>query len=107
MDRELESGVRSQTYRLGIAGGVVGGLPASGSGSAPAAQPRHTRFSYTWDADRLVIENGAYSGPAHRSGPFEEHVEVWSLDGDKLTITITDRKSGAEPATRTLSYRRD
>jgi hypothetical protein len=100
VERRLENGVRSDTYRIGLSGGLVGGTAADGRGTA-------TRFSVTWDGDKLVIETGSYSGPTRESGPYSEHNEVWSLDSQgRLVITVTDRGTATELRTNQLTYRR-
>jgi len=107
VERELPTGLRSDTYQIGVVGGVVGGVDRTGRAAGPGGQSRQTRFSVRWNEDRLVIETGTYSGPTRESGPYTEHMEVWSLDaGKRLLVTVTDRRSGAEPVTRTLTYRR-
>ena len=54
-----------------------------------------------------MIETGNYSGPTRESGPYTEHAEVWWLDAEgRLVIKVTDRSSGAESTTRTLTYQR-
>jgi hypothetical protein len=100
VERRSEIGVHSDTYRIGLSGGMVGGLAADGRGTA-------TRFSVTWDGDKLVIETGSYSGPTRESGPYSEHNEVWSLDSQgRLVITVTDRGTATELRTSQLTYRK-
>jgi hypothetical protein len=100
VERHFTSGTKTERYYIGTVGGTVGGI-ADRRGSAPS------RFSVRWDGDRLRIETGSYSGPTRDSGPFTEHDEVWSLDEQgRLLISVVDRRSGGEPATRTLTYRR-
>jgi hypothetical protein len=100
VERRFEGLVRSETYRIGIEGGVVGGVGRNDHTS-------RTRFSVTWDGDRLVIETGSYSGPTLDSGPYTEHEEMWSLQAqDRLFMTVTERSSGVEPTTTKLIYSR-
>lgn len=107
VDRQLASGIRSDTYQIGVSGGVVGGVDRNGRGTGPNGRSPETRFSVRWDGNRLVIETDRYSGPTRESGPYTEHAEVWRLDeGGRLVITLTDRGSGVAPTTRTLTYRR-
>ena len=101
VEQRFKSEMRSQSYKIGIIGGTVS-VDRSGSGSGS-----RTHFSVTWDGDRLVIETGSHSGPTPESGRYTEHKEVWSLDvRDRLVMAVTDRGSGAEPTTTTLTYQR-
>lgn len=107
VEREFSTGARSESYQIGVVGGVVGGVDRAGPGAGPDGHSPQTRFAVRWDGNRLVIETGTYSGPTRESGPYTEHTEAWSLDAQsRLVITLTDRRSGGESATRTLTYRR-
>ena len=107
VEREFSTGARTESYQIGVVGGVVGGVDRTGRGAGPDGQTPQTRFAVRWDRNRLVIETGTYSGPTRESGPYTEHTEAWSLDAQsRLVMTVTDRRSGAESATRTLTYRR-
>lgn len=107
VDRRSESGLRSESHRIGLSGGIIGGVDRSGRAGAAGGLRTETRFSVRWRDDSLVIENGRYAGPSRESGPYEEHEEVWSLDAEgRLLIVVTDRESGAAPRTMTLAYRR-
>jgi hypothetical protein len=100
--REIANGTRSETYRIGIAGGTVPGLRADGSADGP-----RTHHRVEWEERRLVIENGSYTGPTRESGQWAERREVWSLDpGGRLRLAITTRSSVGAPSTLTLVYRR-
>jgi hypothetical protein len=106
IERESAAGVRSDSYRIGIVGGVVGGIDSAGRGFGPDGQRPQSRFSVTWQGDELVIALADYSGSTRDAGPWVEHTEVWSLDAeDTLRITATDRRPGEPPVTRTLTYR--
>jgi hypothetical protein len=60
-----------------------------------------------WESERLRIETGRYSGADRDSGPYTERSEVWWLDDQgRLLITVVDRSSASEAATRTLTYSR-
>jgi hypothetical protein len=97
VERHFESGVRAETYHIGTVGG---------SGTISGSPPR-TRVSVRWEGDRLHFETGRYWGPTRDSGPYTEHTEVWWLDEQgRLLITVVDRRSDSELATRTLIYRR-
>jgi hypothetical protein len=104
VDREFETEVRSETHHIGIVGGVVGGM-ARGA-QAPSKSPQ-SRFSVTWEGNRLVIETGTYSGPTREDGPYRERTEVWSLDTNgRLVLAVTSRSSEAS-TTQSLRYRRE
>ena len=102
IERQFQNGMRSESYQIGIVGGIVGGLPAGASVSSWS-----TRYAVRWDGARLVIDTGRYSGPTQESGPYSEHDEVWSLDeSGRLVMAVTDRESGSAPRTTELTYRR-
>lgn len=52
VERRLEGGIHEDRYTIGIVSGTVGGISAQGR----SRDPRETRLSVTWDADRLVID---------------------------------------------------
>ena len=107
VEREFTNGVRSESYQIGVGGGVVGGVDRTGRGTLPNGQRPETRFSVRWDGNGLVIETGNYSGPRRESGRYTEHSEVWWLDAEgRLVMTVTDKSSGAESAAQTLTYQR-
>jgi hypothetical protein len=106
VERRFDDEVRAETYRIGTEGGTVGGVVGDGR-SAQDVTPDWTRTSVRWEGDRLHIETGRYSGPARDSGPYTENAEVWRLDQQgRLLITVVERRSDAEVATRSLAYRR-
>jgi hypothetical protein len=101
IERQFQTGVRSESYQIGIVGGMTSG---SISANVPGVR---TQYAVKWDGDRLVIETGRYSGPTRESGPYSEHDEVWSLDAQgTLVMTVTDRGSGTETRTTQLTYRK-
>jgi hypothetical protein len=107
VERSFKTGVRSETYQIGVEGGVVGGVDRTGRGSGPRGESPQTRFAVRWDGNSLVIETGNYSGATRESGPYTEHTEVWRFDAHgRLVITVTDRRSGTESTTGVLTYRR-
>ena len=101
IERQFQTGARSESYQIGIVGGVT-------SGSAGANFPGvRIQYRVKWDGDRLVIETGRYAGPTRESGPYSEHDEVWSLEAQgTLVMTVTDRASGTESRTTQLTYRK-
>jgi hypothetical protein len=104
VERRSNNGGRSEVYTIGTVGGIVDGAVGN-PGTGPGGQ-RQTRFSTTWDGDKLVIDI-RYSGRPVDAGADSEHKEIWSLDpqGALLLIT-TDRSPGTEPTTINLTYRR-
>jgi hypothetical protein len=100
IERQFQTGVRSESYTIGIVGGTTGR-------SAGANISVTTQYAVKWDGDRLVIETVRYSGPTRESGPYSEHDEVWSLDAQgTLLMTVTDRGSRTGPRTTQLTYRK-
>ena len=98
--REFPTGLRPDSYRIGIEGGTVGG--------AVGAACTSTRYSVRWDGNRLVIETGSYPKCTRDAGPYTEHTEVWELDAaGVLTVSTTDRSADAEPRRNTSTYRRN
>jgi hypothetical protein len=107
VERELVSEVRTDTYQIGLEGGVVGGIPANRE-TAPGVNVSQTRFSVRWEGNRLVIDTGSSSGPTREAGPYTEHTEVWQLEaGGMLILSITDRGSGIPSTMKTLTYRKN
>jgi hypothetical protein len=99
VERRSKRGIMSDTYRIGLIGGTVSGIPP-GSGE-------RTTVAVKWEGEHLVIRTGKYSGPPQESGPYTEHEEVWSLDRKgRLLITVTDRGSNIKPTSVQLVYRR-
>ncbi len=106
VERQFVTDVRTETYQIGVEGGIVGGVLPANRGTAPAVNASRTRFSVRWEDNRLVIDTGSYSGRTREAGPYTEHVEVWQLDVvDRLIVSITDRGSGIASTTKTLTYR--
>jgi hypothetical protein len=92
--RTFADHTQTDTYRLGVQGGIVGGGP-------------QTRYSVRWEGNRLVIETGTYSGSTRQAGPYTEHTEEWELDAaGMLVLSRTNRRSNAEPSSDTLRCRR-
>ncbi len=106
IERNCESGTKSESYPIGVAGGSVPGLP-EGADPRASSEPRYQgRFIAKWNGDRLVIETGTYSGGTRESGPYTERLEVWSVEKrGTLSVTITDRSSTTEPKTAKYIYR--
>jgi hypothetical protein len=102
IDREFESGTRSETFTIGVVGGVVPGVRADGTPSGPRGH-----HAVKWDGNALVFESGSYSGETPETGAWAERREVWTLDPDgRLRLTITTRSSDDVARTVALIYRR-
>jgi hypothetical protein len=99
--RAFESGTRSETYQIGVEGGI-GSFRADGSSNGPRIHHR-----VVWEEQALIIERGSYTGPTPESGEWTERREVWLLDsGGRLRLAITTRSSVADSRTVILVYRR-
>jgi hypothetical protein len=97
--KQFETGVRSESYRIGTEGGTVG-IAGPGQNSSRS----ESRTSVLWQGDRLHIVVSRYSGLAPDSGPQVEHSEEWWLDEqDKLHIVVLDRRSDADVVSHTLT----
>jgi hypothetical protein len=102
VDREYESGTRSETSPIGIIGGVVPALREDGSSKGP-----HGHHAVTWDQDALIFETASYTGDTRGTGVWSERREVWSLHPDgRLRLAITTAGSVERSRTVTLTYRR-
>jgi hypothetical protein len=102
VDREYESGTRSETSPIGIIDGVVPALREDGS-----PKGAHGHHAVTWDQDALVLETGSYTGDARETGVWSERREAWSLQPDgRLRLAITTASSVDRSRTVTLTYRR-
>jgi len=98
VERHLPVGNRSETYRIGVDGGMVGGLPAG--------VRFETRQSVKWDGDSLVIATSRWSGPPEDRRLDERRSEVWQLDSKgRLVVTISEHEDKRELRTE-LTYRR-
>ena len=95
VDRQFASGERSDLYTVGVVGGTTAGVVGDVGGAGAGDQPSHTRFSTTWDGDRLVIETSAWAADA---GSHSDHKEVWWLDAEgSSSLPLRTRK---EPIVR-------
>jgi hypothetical protein len=98
VEKHFEDEVRTDTYQIGSEGGTGTFGVFGGSRSS-------SRFSVRWDGDRLRMETKSY--PTSDTSVYTEHDEVWWLDEQgKLLITVVDRRSDSDAATRTLTYQR-
>jgi hypothetical protein len=102
IEREFDSGTRSETYQIDTVGERV---PDVRDDASRARQG--TGHSIRWDGNALVIQNGSYTTSTAPSGVRVEQREVWSLGPDgRLKVTITTRSSVDAPRTDTVTYRR-
>ena len=102
IDREFESGTRSETYMINVVGGFVPGLTERGEPNGPSG---HSRV--IWDRNVLVFESGSYTGDMPETGVWVERRETWSLETDgRLRVTISTRSSSDVSRTVTMIYRR-
>jgi len=102
IEREFESGTRSETHEIGVVGGVVPGVGPDGRISG--VRQHH---AVTWDGKALVFESGSYTGATPETGVWTERREVWSLDSNRrLHLVITTLSSVSASSTVTLVFRR-
>lgn len=100
--REFESGTRTETYQIGVAGER---LPAAAGGTTPVPSSVHDFVQ--WKGRGLVIESGRYSTSAAGGDVMPGRREVWALGPDgRLTLTVTTRISSDAPKTEAYTYRR-
>ena len=102
IDREFESGTRSETSMIYVVGGFVSGLTARGEPTGPSG---HSRV--IWVRHALVFESGTHTGGMPETGVWVERRETWSLETDgRLRVTISTCSSSDVSRTVTLTYRR-
>jgi hypothetical protein len=108
VERQFVTGLRTETYQIGVVGGTVGGVVPTNRAPAADANASEARFLVRWEDDRLVIDTGNYSGSSREAGPYSEHSEIWQLDAaGRLILSIMDRGSGIASTTKTLTYRKN
>jgi hypothetical protein len=99
IDRNPETGPTTESHRIGIIGGTVGGIGKDG-------RSRFTSYGVTWDGNALVFENESYTKGIDPPA-WSERREIWSMDeAGRLRVVITDRSSDGSAGTLTLIYRR-
>jgi len=104
VERQFADRAATATYQIGVQGGMVGGIVGGGG----AESRTETRHSVRWEGNRLVIETGSYSGPTRSDGPYSEHTEEWQLDAaGRLVLSVTERGSGAQEVSNTLTYQKN
>jgi hypothetical protein len=105
IEREFETGARTETNPLGVAGGSVGGVNGSAVSAGPIGSKTH--YSVIWEDNVLVFNRGSYTGDAPDMGTWTEHIEAWTLQPDgRLRVTVTTRGSDGPLRTITTMYRR-
>lgn len=85
VERYFPDVVRTDTFQIGVSGGMVGGGGVQ------------SRFSARWEEQKLVMTNESGSG---------EHAETWELAQGSLIVTTRDRDGGGDTRSNTLTYRR-
>ena len=95
VDRDFGGSKRTDTHRIGVRGGSMSMGP-TGPGASTTSYVR-------WEERQLVIDTGRTD-----DGKFSGRTEVWQLDAaGLLTITVTERATGADSRTTTATYRRN
>jgi hypothetical protein len=95
---DSRSAIRSGSYRIGVGGGVVGGI---------TFPRRMTLESVRWDRDTLIVTSEEWMERQDGTREsYEQHTEFWALDREgRLTITVSG--SSGEPATRKVIYEKE
>ena len=102
ISREYAGGSRTETYPLGVVGGVVPGVRPDGTQAGPSAH-----HATRWQSDTLVFENGLYARAESGARTWSERSESWTLEPDgRLRVTIITRSSVDASRTLTLLYQR-
>lgn len=101
VERTTDTGIWTETITVGIRGGVVGGIAASGK------SPRSlSESAVEWRGDALLIwqRTTISDGDMERAS---ERAHEWSLDGERqLVIALRTREPGQESRRGRLVYRR-
>lgn len=102
ISREFDTRTGTDTYAIGIIGGVGPGVRADGSQNGPRG-----RYAVKWEAETLVFESGTHTPEAFGAKAWSERRERWQLEPDgNLRVTISTRSSDAATGTFTLLYQR-
>ena len=100
--REFETGTRSETYQIGVAGERIPSVNEDGT-----PNQRLIDHSVRFEGQSLVIEVGSAIGKTSEKDVRPERREVWHVEPDgRLKLTITTRTSNDPARTDTLMYRR-
>lgn len=104
IQRRFSGSEKAESHTIGVEGGVVPGIPEGASEPVPMGR---TRTSSGWFGDRLVFFDGRYTGPTTKTGPFKEHEEWWTIDGQGRLVIETIERSSESPTKKTVAaYRR-
>jgi len=92
----------SETRHINVVGGSIEG------GVGPGTWTRRTHIETLWEGNRLVFDDGSYTGDSPRTGEWSERREVWSLtaDGATLVVEVSTESSASPPLTETRTYKR-
>jgi hypothetical protein len=102
IEREFATGIRSETYQIGVAGERVPSVNKEGT-----ANRRLIDHSVRFEGQSLIIESGSEISKTPESNGRPERREVWQVEPDgRLKLTITTRTSNDSPKTDTFMYRR-
>jgi hypothetical protein len=100
--REYETRTGTDTYAIGIIGGLVPGVRPGGTETG-----EHRLHAVNWDGDTLVFESGTCTREGSRGKRWSERSEVWQLEPDgRLRVTITTRSAVERARTVTVLYQR-
>ena len=105
IERRFVSGTTSETYAIGLVGGVVSGVARGARADGSASTKGH--YSVRWEGDSLVFESGSSTEQASGRNVWTERREVWSLETDgRLRVVVTRRSSLESPGEVIALYRR-
>ena len=105
IERRFVSGTTSETYAIGLVGGVVSGVARGVRADASASTTSH--HSVRWEGDSLVFESSSSTEQPSGRTTWAERREVWSLQPDgRLHVVVTRRSSLEAPDEVIAVYRR-
>jgi hypothetical protein len=101
IEREFETGTRTETFQIGAAGETVPVFDTN-----KPTDPHSTGRSVHWHGNALVIEGGSEPANTANATPPEQR-ETWSIEPDgRLKLSLTMRTSGETSRTDSFMYRR-
>jgi hypothetical protein len=105
IERRFASGITSETFAIGLVGGVVSGVARGAPGNGSAGTKGH--YSVRWEGDSLVFESGTSTEQASGRSVWAERREVWSLQTDGRLRVVATHRSALESAGEVIAlYRR-